>query len=210
MTHAWMKLLPDWKKASMEERQAAFSRIADPDSPDYIPFYARPENLADWNMTKWLVDTFGTHLICPRTACRRAGHCSDESRDKLPFCFWHYRGAIRFCVMAKLEASGFEPGALGGSAAEEEGPGAFSEPKPVPRRSLSGFGTAAPTSRRCAGRSRRARIAGPGKPRTPRAAPTTSLWPTSGRSERGAGRRRRPISCRRDRRCVRVRLRVTA
>ena len=123
--------------AELAERRAAFLRIDDPASPDYVPHYARPENRSQWNMTKGLVDAFGTHLICPRAPCGRAGRCADENRRDLPFCFWHYRGAIRYVFMSEMKRRGLKVGETGLRPDPAPGePEPFPEPPRPPGRSL--------------------------------------------------------------------------
>ena len=86
-----------------------------PDAPDLsiydesIPYYDRtPDLRATRAILVKFVNSVGTHLICPRRACRRQGGCADWDPRALPFCWEHYRGMLRFllCVVAKHHGLG--------------------------------------------------------------------------------------------------------
>ena len=65
---------------------------------------------------RFAIEWFGTHHVCPRPGCRRAGRCMDEDRSRPPFCFGHYRGTI-FCMMELFAAQlGMEIGGPAGAA----------------------------------------------------------------------------------------------
>jgi hypothetical protein len=69
-----------------------------------IPFYDRtPENRATRAACVKFLDAVGTHLICPRRACRREGGCADRDMAALPLCWHLHRGMLRFllCVLAR-------------------------------------------------------------------------------------------------------------
>jgi hypothetical protein len=80
-----------------------------PDGADLVPYYAQDaERVAERRMIVRAVDAFGTHLICPRLACRREGRCADDDPRNLPFSARHYRGAIRFALTAAATARGLD------------------------------------------------------------------------------------------------------
>jgi hypothetical protein len=81
-----------------------------PEAPDLreydasIPFYDRTPKLRALRATcVKFVDSVGTHLICPRRACKRVAGCADRDPRDLPFCWKQYRGMLRFllCVVQK-------------------------------------------------------------------------------------------------------------
>ncbi|NNM72503.1 hypothetical protein [Enterovirga aerilata] len=81
-----------------------------------IPAYDRtPEYRRIRASTVKFCDAVGTHLICPRRACKREGGCADRDMRGLPFCWEHYRGMLRFllCVAARLLGADGRPGAAG-------------------------------------------------------------------------------------------------
>lgn len=88
------------------------SRRAQPAEPrraEAVPYYAQDaDRIAERRMIVRAVDAFGTHLICPRIACRRERRCADEDPRNLPFCARHYRGAIRFAITASATALGVD------------------------------------------------------------------------------------------------------
>lgn len=64
-----------------------------------IPFYDRtPHNRRIRACLVSFLDSVGTHLICPRAACRREGGCADRDPAGLPFCWTHHRGTLRFLL----------------------------------------------------------------------------------------------------------------
>jgi hypothetical protein len=84
-----------------------------------VLYYARtPEKRAERQLIVSLVDRFGTHLVCPKRECARAGRCRDGHMGALPFCFWHYRGTLRFVIELMRARLAQE----GDGAAEEAGP----------------------------------------------------------------------------------------
>ena len=75
------------------------------------PFYDRDEHRREFRaLVVRLCDAFGAPRICPRPACMRRHGCADDDPRDLPFCFWHYRGAIRMVVAAALAHHGLKPG----------------------------------------------------------------------------------------------------
>ena len=90
-----------------------------PDAPDLrlfdtsVPYYDRTPHLRSVRaiLVKF-VNGFGTHLICQRASCRRAGSCADRNMGALPLCWEQHRGILRFllCVAGKrFGVTGKEP-----------------------------------------------------------------------------------------------------
>jgi hypothetical protein len=72
-----------------------------------LPYYVRSkEGRNKRAYTVKMCDAVGTHLICPRQTCRRAGACSDRDLTKLPFCAHRFRETIRHAICLAEEHFG--------------------------------------------------------------------------------------------------------
>ena len=72
-----------------------------------LPYYVRCKETREMRAaTVRLCDAFGTHLVCPRQTCRRAGACADPDLTKLPYCFHRYRESIRHALFLAAEHRG--------------------------------------------------------------------------------------------------------
>jgi hypothetical protein len=89
-----------------------------------LPYYVRSkENRATRAATVKMCDAVGTHLICPREACRRGSACADRDLTQLPFCAHRYRETIRHAICLAQEYYGLRSGdARAASGVNEEAP----------------------------------------------------------------------------------------
>jgi hypothetical protein len=153
-----------------------------------LPYYVRSKaNRARRAATVKLCDVFGTHLVCSRKACRRAGACSDSDLTKLPACYHRHREALRHLLLLAAEDRGLDgPDApnTGGAVEESEAPQPFTG-VPLLKRLLDA-GAPREVLERPTGSTRRTGAAAASPPRSP-----TWRWCGTGAWR---ARRRRPAS----------------